>query len=94
LENRTLILITKIQKSGMTKMFSYVISLLANLNARGQLNTKIQMNDKSTPVRSSAQQQTNKGRGPRTWLQASNTVAPGTSVTNAVKQGASIVEEA
>jgi hypothetical protein len=78
-------------------MFSYVISLLANLNARGQLSSEVHMSDVPTPqitVGSSAQQQANEGDGPPPLFQASSAVAPGTSVINTVSQGAPTAEEA
>jgi hypothetical protein len=85
------------QESNLTKMFSYVISLLANLNARGQLSSEIHMSDVPTPqiaVGSSVQQQTNEGGGPPPLLQASSVVAPKTSVINAISQEAPTAKEA
>jgi hypothetical protein len=78
-------------------MFSYVISLLANLNARGPSNSEIYINDISTPqiaVGSSAQQQTNEGSGPDLLLQASSAIAPETSLINTIQQETPIIEEA
>jgi hypothetical protein len=77
-------------------VFSYVISLLANLNARGPSNFEIHINDISTPqiaVGSSAQQQTNEGSDPEPLLQASNVIAPRTSIIDAIQEGAPIIEE-
>jgi hypothetical protein len=85
------------QESCLTKMFSYVISLLANLNARGQSNSEIHMNDISTPqiaVTSLAQQQITEGGSLPTLLQASSIVAPGISVDNIVQLEAPIVKAA
>jgi hypothetical protein len=78
-------------------MFSYVISLLANLNACGPSSPEIHINDISTPqiiVGSSAQQQTNEGGGPKPLIQASSVIAPRTSIINAIQQGAPSIEEA
>jgi hypothetical protein len=72
------------QEFSMTKMFSYVISLLANLNARGQTDSNIYMSDVTTlqiTVGSSAQQQTSEGS---TLLKATSVVAPGTSDVDTV----------
>jgi hypothetical protein len=77
-------------------MFSYVISLLANLNARGQSNSEIHMSDISTPQIAggiSAQQQTNGGGDPTPLLQASSVLAPESSVINAIQQEAPTVKE-
>jgi hypothetical protein len=81
----------------MTGMSSYSISLLANLNARGQLNSEINMDDIATPqiaVGSPPPQQTDEGGKLPSLIQAVSVIASGTSVVNAVQLGASIIEEA
>jgi hypothetical protein len=82
-------------ESCLTKLFSYVISLLANLNARGQLSSEIHMSDVPTPqiaVGSLVQQQTNEGGSPPPPLQASSVITPGTSVVATISQGAPVKE--
>jgi hypothetical protein len=96
LENCTLVSIPKNQNYSLTLVFSYVLSLLANLNARGQSNTEAHINDISTPqiAVGSPQQQTDEGDGLPSQLQLSAVAAPGNSLINAVKQGAPAIEDA
>jgi hypothetical protein len=78
-------------------MFSYVISLLANLNERGRSTSELHMSDISTPQIAggiSAQQWTNGGNGPPPPSQASRAVVlPESSVINTIQQGAPTVAE-